>query len=226
MTTLSGLADQAQLMLDDAGGATWSQSVIEGWVNEAIGGYSVHFPRLISSSINVTAGVRVYELPANFREMVSVAYPAGDSPPNYLGRLPFQRADFWQGDNWYDVVSRRQSGDADELWISRSPSAGESIGVLYQGVHDDGLASGGTVTVPGEHHPILLAHVYWKACLALLSAEQQSPTGSSSLLMGQLSSNADRAKRAYFQAIAQGLAAQEGRSGTAVWSTAETGRIY
>ncbi len=227
MTTLADLADQIQILLSDSGAATWSQSVIEGWVNDAIRDYSNHFPRLVTSTIATSADDRSYDLPTDFQEIVTVEYPTGEEPPEYLSRLSFKHADFYQGDYWYDIIRREDVDDADELWMSKKPGASETITITYNASHDHALASGDSVTVPSKHHNILTAFVYWKAAQELQSAEQQSPTSSSSLLMAQLANNADRLKRAYATAVAQALAGQEGRAARVVWSgESEANRIY
>lgn len=217
MTTLAALADECQNLLSDSGASTWAQATVEQWVNAAIRDYSQHFPREVTATIATTANTRKYDLPANFLEMLSVEYPTGQDPPEYLSRLPFNHRDFWEGDYWYDVVYHEDAADPPELWMSKKPAAAETITYIYQASHDHALAAGGTITVPSHHHNLLILFVYWKAAQELLSAEQQSPTSNSSLLMGQLASNMDRAKRTYYATIAQALQAVEGQSRLLSW---------
>jgi len=227
MTTLVALADHIQIQLDDAGGATWAQSVVEQLLNDAIRDYSNHFPRAITATINTTLNDRTYDLPANFREIVTVEYPTAQDPPEYLSRLSFKHRDFYQSDSWYDIIRREDVGDVDEIWMSKKPAAAETITITYLASHDYALASGGTITVPDIHHNILISFVLWKATQILQSNEQQGPTSNSSLLMSQLANNADRLKRAYATAIAQALAGQEGRSARIAWhDKAEVDNIY
>jgi hypothetical protein len=227
MATLATLADEAQILLSDSGAATWAQATIEGWINAAIRDYSQHFPREVTDTITTTADTRKYDLPANFLDMLSVEYPTGEDPPEYLSRLPFNHRDFWGSDYFYDVVKHEDTGDVAELWISKKPAASETVTYIYQASHDHALDPSDTVTVPSHHHNLLILFVFWKANQELLSAEQQAPTSNSSLLMGQLASNMDRAKRTYYATIAQALRAIEGQSRLLNWhSDEEIDHIY
>jgi len=227
MTTLTQLADLAQNLLSDAGAATWTQAVIEEWCNAAIKDYSQHFPRITSATITTTLNTNAYDLPADFLSIINVEYPTGEDPPEYLSRLDHRHPDFWINDCFYDIITHFDTGDVAEIWVSVDPPADETITYRYNATHEYGLASGETVTVPGHHENILTSFVVWKAALELLSAEQQSPTSNSSLLMGQLANNAARAKRAYFQAIAQALRSQEGESAVVTWKgLADLDQIY
>jgi hypothetical protein len=226
MSTLANIADEAQNVLSDSAAATWSQATVEEWINAAIRDYSNHFPRLVETTQSTTADDRTYDLPADFQTMVKVEYPDGQDPPEYLSRLSYKHPQFWQGDYWYDVVFKDNVADAAEFWMSKKPAASETIRWHYLATHDFTLASGGTVTVPEQHENLLIAFVVWKAHQELLMAEQQSPTSNSSLLMGQLANNADRAKRAYFQAVAQALRGREGTSAQLAWRPGGSERIY
>ena len=226
MTTLAELADRAQNAVSDAGAATWSQDVIEEWCIEAIRDYSKHLPRTITDTIATSAAVQKYDLPSDFRLMESVEYPTGEDPPEYLVRRAYTDRDFWVQDGFYDVLRHRSVGDADELWISSSPAAAETITIIYQGDHDFALSSATTITVPERHENILVEYVIWRAWVELLGAEQQSPTSNSSLLMSQFASNADRAKRSYVEALARALRSEEGDSARVQWRFDKFDRIY
>jgi hypothetical protein len=229
MTTLAALADRCQINLSDSGAATWPQATVEQWVNDAIRDYSNHFPRYRSDTLETVADDRTYDLPADFMNMIYVEYPTGQSPPEYLSRMNHQHPEFWNEDYWYDIIRHEDVGDVDELWISKKPSAGQTITFIYRAWHDFALANSGTITVPAVHENILMAFVYWTAQKELLAAESQSPTSNSSLIMAQLASNADRSKRAYSQIIAQAQHAQGGRESALIhWQTkaAELDRIY
>lgn len=229
MTTVAQLADNCQIMLSDSGAATWAQATVEAWVLDAIREYSNHFPRIRAATITTTANDRTYDLPADFMDMIHVEYPTGEDPPQYLSRLSHKHIDFWQGSSWYDIIRHSDVGDVDEIWMSKKPAASETITYTYAAHHDHALAAGGTITIPTRHHNILMNFVYWRASQELLSAEQQSPTSSSSLLMGQLANNADRQKRAYYASIAQALQGETGVSAQVHWRNqgqADLDKIY
>jgi hypothetical protein len=226
VTTLAELADKAQNAISDSGASTWSQSLVEEWCVEAIRDYSQHFPRRINTTINTSADDRKYDLPADFRGIVSVEYPTGEDPPEYLEHRSYTEDGFWERDSYFDIIIRADVADVAELWISEKPSASETITVEYIGDHDLSLSSGDTITVPERHEHILIEFVIWRAWVELQGAEQQSPTSNSSLLMSQYASNADRAKRSYVEALARGLRSQEGKSVRMKWKFDKFDRIY
>ena len=226
MTTLAQLADRAQNAISDAGATTWSQSIVEEWSVEAVRDYSQFFPRRVTDTIATLVDDREYDLPADFRRMLSVEYPTDQDPPEYLRRRSFMDPDFWEVDGYYDVVKHGDVAGVDELWISEKPAAGETITIIYHADHDLSLASGDSITVPARHEHILVEFVIWRAWTELLGAEQQSPTSNSSLLMSQLAVNADRAKRSYVQALARARIAASGESRSVRWMMDKYDRIY
>ena len=215
MTTLQNLIDAVEAELGDSGNATWAAADIEQWCRDAIADYSAYFPRVVTDSISTTADVRVYDLAGDFVEPVSVEYPGGDGV--YLKRRPYIDPDFWSLDGYYDVVSREDDTDVNELYISTKPGTSETIVVLYQAAHDQSIATSGTLTVPGKHHYLLRAYVRWKATEQRAAAEEADPTSSSSLLMSQLQTNARRWKGAYLNGLAKAIQAGQGRSQVIRW---------
>ena len=227
MTTLAELADRAQNAVSDSAAGTWSQSLMEEWAVEAIRDYSQYFPRRVQSTISTSADDRKYDLPAGLTHLLSVEYPTGEDPPEYLSRRPYTHPDFWQEDGYYDYFLPHDPTDQGELYISEKPSAGETITVHYQGIHDLSLVSADTITVPARHEPILIEFIIWRAWLEKLGAEEQSPTSNSSLLLNQYASNADRARRNYVQALNRARIAYAGnRSRTAYWKLDKWDRSY
>ena len=226
MTTLANLADRAQNAISDSGATTWSQSVVEEWTVEGIRDYNKHFPRTVNGTISTTADDHQYDLPSDFRGIVSVEYPTGQDPPEYLAQKSRLGDGFWNQTGFFDVILRRDASDVAEIVISEAPAAGETITIEYLADHDLNLASGDTITIPERHEGIIVEFVIWRAWLELLGAEQQSPTSSSSLLMSQYASNADRAKRSYVEALARALRAGEGASGRVQWRLDKYDRIY
>ena len=226
MTTLAQLADRAQTILDDSAEAIWSQATVEALALDAIREYSTHFPRRRSTTISAVADQHEYTLPADFQSVISVEYPTGEDPPDYLTRLDYQDPNFWNAGDHYDIVDLADASDTAELWLSDDPDGTESIEIHYLADHDAGIGSGGTITVPERHETILILYVIWQAQLILQHNEEQNPTSNSSLLMSQLATNADRARRSYVQALSRALYAHEGRSARATWRMDKYDRIY
>ena len=217
MTTLATLADSIQDILSDAAAAKWTQAVIEAWLNQAIQDYTQHFTRRKSTTISTTADDRTYDLPSDFRHIISVEYPTSQTPPEYLSRRPYTHPDFWDQSERYDIVTLGDDNDTAEIWISKKPAAAETITIWYEAMHDYALAAGDTITVPADHHPILTAYVVWIASQNLQHAEQQTPTSSSSLLMAQLASNSDNLRRAHVEILAKAIRGAEGESVIVNW---------
>ncbi len=228
MTTLQNLIDAVEAELGDSGNATWAAADIEQWCRDAIADYSAYFPRILTDEISTTADTRTYDLNSDFIEPMSVEYPTGEEPVCYLSRRPYTHTDFWNEDGYYDIVARQDDTDVNDLYISTKPPASETITVLYQAMHDNSLATSGTLTVPGRHHYILRAYARWKATEQRAAAEEASPTSNSSLLMSQLQNNARRWKGEYLNALAKAIQAEQGKSQVVSWAgtAEESSRIY
>jgi hypothetical protein len=228
MTTLAQLADRCQLALADSGAVVWDQTTVESWVKEGLRDYNIHLPRRRLASINVSAGTRKYDLPDDFRELLSVEYPSGEDPPVYLERRSHRDDNFWGLTGYYDVIYLEDATDQSQIWISETPGSatGVSMSIIYQANHDLEPQSATTLTIPVTHEPIVIEFVIWRAWIELLAAEQQSPTSNSSLLMSQYASNADRQKRSYVQALARALRGREGKSARVQWSFDKWDRVY
>lgn len=215
MTTFAELVNRCETNLNDEDNSTWTAEQIVKWLNDAIRDYSQHFPRIKTQTISAAADTNAYDLNEDFMGVLSVEYPTGQDPQEYLSRLDYKHADFWLGDSWYDIVSRSDETDASEIWISDDPAGTESIEVQYHAHHDlvtDADDTSGNVTVPPIHQHILVKFTLWQANIHLLFAEQQSPTSNSSLLMAQLSQNARRLEATYHTAIQQAIYAADGES--------------
>ena len=125
MTTLAQLIDDCEADLADSGNATWSAADIEQWCRDAIGDYSQHFPFKNNYEITCSVGDKTYQIVDDqYIDVISVEFPKGEDPPQYLFRKHYLSADFWQEDGYYDVVAPRDFvSDRHELWISNSPTA-------------------------------------------------------------------------------------------------------
>ena len=226
-TTLQNLIDACEADLADAANATWSAADIETWCRAAIDDYGLHFPRTLTDAITTSDDVRTYDLQADFLRPVSVEYPTGEDPPEYLTRRVYRNPDFWLYSGCYAIVKRGDDTDVDEIWISEKPEDSEPIPVLYQAPHDSSILTSGNLTVPDRHIFLLRFFVVWQARLQLQITEEKSPTSNSSLLMAQLSSNAQRSRRTYLDALSKAIFV-EAESAIVSWrgQVEETTRIY
>lgn len=220
MTTLTELTTRALNAMGDGDGGTWSSAQVEEWLREAIADYGQYFPRQLDAALTTSAGEHCYALPAGLQAILLVEYPSGEQPPQYLTQRPRTRRDFWNRSGYYDwrPADGSASGAMPELVLSEAPLAGETITVTYLGPHDTALASGGTVTAPAGHLPILILYAIMMAWQERLAQEQQAPTSNSTLLLSQYASNADRARRNYVQALSRARIAAAGRSGAVRWA--------
>ena len=128
--------------------------MIEQWLKDAIRDYSTYFPRTCTHTITTTAEDRTYDLPTDFIAMLSVEYPAGEETPEYLTRRAYTHEAFW-GNNHYDILARKDDGDAHEIWIGPEPEENESITIEYTAHHDYTLTSSRSYYRPGRtpSHP-------------------------------------------------------------------------
>lgn len=226
MTTLNDFIDRVENAVNDASNTHFSTTVIEEWIDDAIREYSMHFPRRQEKDISTTADDRQYSLPVDLQDILSVEYPKGEDPPEYLHRRPRTHPDFWIEDGYYDWQRHSDHEDFPQLYISTKPDDSETIHVWYLGDHDTALAGIADLTVPDHHLQILVNYCVWKALKHLEQAEEQDPTSNSSLLMAQLAQNSFRAERAYYNSLRRAMAGNEGRSATTRWKMDKHDRIY
>ena len=228
MTTLAELIDQVEADLADSGNATWLASDVQRWVVDAIADYSQHFQRELLVDLTVlTDDDRTHDLPDIVVGIVSVEYPQGEDPPKYLHPRSHTHPNFWIEDGYFDYITSGNDTDADEIWISEKPTAGEKIRVRYLAHHDLPTSTSTPCTVPDEHQYILRNYALWRAAIQLKIIEEASPTSNSSLIMSQLAVNVDRMRRAYVDSLAKALYATS-RSKPVSWRghSHESSRVY
>lgn len=229
MTTLQGLIDASEADLGDSANSIWSAADIEQWCRDAIGDYGQHFRVRQRLTVALSANDHDYTLAADdFLDVIAVEYPSGQDPPRFLRRRYFLREDFFDRDGFFDVEPNRdESVGGPTLYLSANPAAGQSAVVIYEARPEPPSATSGTIPVPKDHEHILRLFVAWRARLQLQAAEEASPTSNSSLLMSQLAQNADRARRAYVDALSKAYFAQS-QSRIVRWRDLadEAGQIY
>jgi hypothetical protein len=226
MTTLTELADRCQNAINDAGAGTWSQATIVDWCQDAISDYCTHFYRVDEQTINCVAGQKYYSLNMDFRAILSVEYPYGEIPPQYLVRHLMVKSTFWLRDIYYDVEVRNDQRNHDTLWISASPSAGEQILVTYTRSYQSvALAGGDTIEVPLEHEALLVLFVVWRAHQERMTTEAQFPDTTIRMLQ-QHKLAVQAAEYAYHQALRDAKKAQAVGGWVPPWKVDGYDRIY
>lgn len=215
--TAGDVVGRIRAALDDAAGATWSDAELLGFLNEAVGEYSQHLPRVGEVTLAAVAGARRFALPWDVAAVLSVECPAGQEPPVYLSRRRRQSPAFYAGRH-YDALLPRDLTGPPALLLSFAPEAGAALAVRFLRPHDSELAAASYLTVPAEHHHVLLQYVLFAAARQLQAREQAAPTNSSNLLMGQLASNARRLELAYLNALNRILYQRLGEGEMVGWS--------
>jgi hypothetical protein len=197
---------------------------INQWINDAIEEYSRYFPRTKTTTQLTTANDRQYDLPADYRGIVSVEYPTGDDPPTYLERRDYRHPDFWIDDGFYDVVHRSDAGNLDELWISQKPATGQTITIEYLGDHDLVDDDTDTISIKDLHLEVIVLHSRWSALQALASGEAANPDPNN-VMLDRYEANVSRAERAYYRKIEE-LRKVEAESGMNAWPMDKWDRVY
>ena len=209
---------------DTASPYSWSDLQLNQWINDAIAEHSIHFPRKINETINCVTNDREYDLPVGFMAPLSIEYPAGEDPPEYLSRRNFASSGFWDSSGYYDIVNRDDKTDVNEIWISEKPTTGEDIEVIYSGEHDLLDDDSDLYTVLDRHLELIVLFVRWTAYQELATTESANPDPTS-LQSGTLELNAYRAKREYRTKVRDWKTA-EPESVTATWAMDQCDRIY
>lgn len=231
MATVANIADRAQNALEDAGAATWSQSLIEEWVCEAIRDYNLYFRRTASTAYIITSSSRSLSLHRFCREVMSVEYPTGEDPPTYLNRMNRYHPDFYKRDDNYDFEPVNEygytvsGGTSPYLIFSAAPDTGETVTVLYRAIHDAELEAGGLVTVPDEHQHLLVLFVTWKAFHEQAMDEAKNPDTTTRLVQ-QMNLTAIAAEENYRRAMKQALQMSGAGGWTPPWKADGYDRIY
>jgi hypothetical protein len=180
-TTLDDLRTKLEKALSEAsmigqlpGTGTWSENTLETFLREGMDQLSNHFPRTRSTTIDCVTDQHNYDLPADFLAVLSVEYPDGEDPPEFL--IPMSRRDarFWAGDCYYDVETSDQV-TVSTLWISADPVNTEDIEVVYTATHDSTIAVDADITVPTHLEPVVIQYAVWRAWSERKSVELQDP---------------------------------------------------
>ena len=209
---------------DQTAPQTFTDEQINQWINDAIEDYSRYFPRKKTTTIAAATGDRTYDLPAGYRGVVSVEYPAGDDPPTLLDRRDYRQARFYIDAGYYDIVHRSDAGNQDELWLSEKGTTGKSLTVEYLGDHELVDDDADVLSVPDMHLEALVLFARWSSIQALASGEAANPDPNN-VLLDRYEANAVRAERAYYSKIEE-YGRLEAESGATPWLMDKWDRRY
>lgn len=230
MTETQGtLISKCRNLIGDTNEADYvfSADQVKEWINFAIRDISKHFPRTIQYDISTTADVREYDLETNIISVISVEYPQGEDPPQFLLRRSRTHPSFWIEDGFYDVFIRHDQDSTypPQLIISTKPADSETIRLEYKGEHNQLSASGDETTLLDRFTPLIPLFVRWKAWQELASSEGMDPDPIK-LLSATQEVNAYRAERAYYEALRQALKAETESAVVAGWAMDKHDRVY
>jgi len=228
-TTLTALRAQCRLLL--ASTTAWPNATLDAFIADAIRAYSAELPRVYRNTLALTTGTQAYALPGahGFLGVVSVEYPAGEDPPEFLYPVAEWSAEFGAGAEVYAL-----RGVADNLAIESDTSAGwivfaetvatgESAVVAYHGLHripnagDDAAQ----ITVPEAHWDALIAFVDFR-CHWELESDEAIVAASTSIVLAQLGEDGRRTWNRWREVMGRLTATQV----AAVWLPWADERIY
>jgi hypothetical protein len=231
MHTLATFRETMRAILKDK--TVWRDSMLNGWILDAVRDYSNYFPMEAYFKIDCINGTREYELSTGEEVMgvISVAYPDGEDPPRFLQRLDETHPNFWDHP-FYDIrqparnmVSIGSSPLYPVLVIGESPTATQDIFLRFlrpQLLPED---EDDYFSVPDEHFEAIRLFVYWKA-LQSIAVDQDIDAGRKSAIMSALGGTAKEAEYAYHYKIRSygGPAPNTGLTGP--WQMDRHDRVY
>jgi hypothetical protein len=225
MTTRAELNNLVRRRLNDqTAPSVFTDEQINQWINDAIEEYSRYFPARRNETVGVKAGERIYELPQDYRGIISVEYPTGQDPPAYLDRRDYRHPEFWLKNGYYDIVHRTDAANADEIWITEVPTGTGAITLEFMGDHVMLDEDTDVTDIPDLHLELITQHVRWSSIQALASAEAGNPDPNN-VMLDRYEANATRAERTFYKKVEE-LQKLETESGMQPWAMDKWDRAY
>jgi hypothetical protein len=182
--TFSKLITDCLVALGDDSGTTWSRTdCIWPWCIQGILAFPILRPQLYD--YHFLAAAYSLQMPADFREVISVEYPIAEQPPSYLVRKNRLDPDFFNETGFYDVDHDYSAGIGWMMYFSQQIQIAEHVKVQYLGNHDTDMDDDDTVeiSIPDEYEDILVAYVVAKGYRERLGVFMQDPTAHSSIIL-------------------------------------------
>lgn len=218
MTTRAELRESLRNLLSDR--TQWRDSLLNGWINDAIRDYSHNLPRLASATLPMVSGQTSYSIAVySIQAVRAVEYPAGQSPRRLLRRL--SRADpRFDGGAYYDLKA-----DHSILYIGERPTTSESLLLEYDTPHTIPSSDAAALTVPDRHLELLRLFVVWKAA-AQLELDESVSVDRRREMLEALGTTASRLEQAYRQRMSEVLASMALGDWSERWQMPHGDRIY
>lgn len=183
---------RALLRLTLASVAAWPDAKLDGWTVQAIQLYSAHFPRRWRHTLDLITGQQAYDLPGEHGlvRLLSVEYPAGQAPPEFLiFAQPWSPAFGASGSVYALQGLSDTNGDAGvgQMLFAPAVTTGEQAVIEYLGAQDEPAIGedAAVITVPRAHVQAITAFVEFAAHYELESDEAVT-VESSSVVLAQL----------------------------------------
>jgi hypothetical protein len=204
MTTLTELTIQCRNLIGDYSSTYFTDTILYDHINRGIEDLSKYFPLVKEYALTTTLNVRKYDFEADFLEAISVEYPTGEEPPQYLLRRSYTHPSFWSEDGFYDIVRSHDatSTNPTQIYISQKPATGQTITVKYHCIHTTLVDSGDVCTIPAHLIHLIGLFVRWKVWQEIATAEGLDPE-QTKLLAATQEVNATRAERQYRAALSE-----------------------
>jgi hypothetical protein len=141
MYTLAEFRETMRAVLKDK--TVWRDSMLNGWINDAVRDYLNYFPMEAYYKIDCTDATREYELSTaeGVLGVLSVEYPDGQTPPRFLQRFEETHPSFWEGP-YYDIrqpsrnmVAVGSSAIYPTLVIGEAPTDSQDIILRFLRMH-------------------------------------------------------------------------------------------
>lgn len=230
--TPSGIPTRANLLAQCrailASATDWPDATINLFIADAIRFYSSEYPRTLRNTITCTAGTQAYNLPGNhdLLRVISVEYPAGQSPPEFLQEAPENGILFYAGDDVYalrgaddDLVNDNYAG---QIVLAPTVATGDTFIVTYSATHRIPAADSDPITVPQAHWEALIAFVDFR-CHWLMETGEIVVMTSNTITLSQLGQESRMAWNRYKEILDRIAFRQSGQSAVIVW---DNSRIY
>ena len=179
------LREICQRTLNDEDGATFTDSLVDGWIREALQEYSQHFGKVVDVSVTgIASGTYAYTITESIGNIIQVEYPESEDPPEYCQRRPYASDEFWLHGDSYDFIHTK--GEAAGILYLSDPTQDTTATITALRTFDENQT---TIEIPSKHESIIIARVRWSARQFQADSELISPTSNSSLLMAQMEQN-------------------------------------
>ena len=222
-STLATLRAQCRALL--ASTTDWPDATLDKFIADAIRLYSTRFPRKWRHTITLATGTQTYALPGghDIADILSVEYPAGEDPPEFIYPVEPDSQAFADGEEVYafvavaDSVAIGSDTVAGYIQFAETVATGETAIVTYHGTHAIPTAAddNAQITVPAAHWEALIAFVDFR-CHWELETDKAYTISDTTIALSQLGENGRRAWNRYRELM--GLyAANDSRSKVIAW---------